>query len=102
MISSYRFLDCNFGKNFEHWETCSAFDNNTASDTNDLTDALLYVMNELNNSRTIPIVGNTLFNIDENAYKLQQPTRFDVIKCECGAESIGYNTHSSWCAKYDC
>lgn len=22
-------------------------------------------------------------------------------KCECGAESIGYNVHSTWCVKYE-
>lgn len=22
-------------------------------------------------------------------------------KCECGAESIGYNLHSTWCMKYE-
>lgn len=25
----------------------------------------------------------------------------DELKCVCGAESLGYNTHSNWCSKGD-
>lgn len=27
-------------------------------------------------------------------------TKPDEVKCECGSESIGYTTHSSWCGKF--
>lgn len=91
------FNNCDCGQIAGHWKSCPAYSSNERQVTpydNHLQDIKHYL--SLDNA---PAHFKRIQEHLDMLKKFSTP-QFHLKRCECGADSIGVNNHSSWCNKY--